>query len=585
MPKRNGAVHVAKMTRRYKGKLYTSYLLRRSFRDGDKIKHETLGNLSHLPLPVIELIRNVLRGETYLPVGQALEIVRTLPHGHVAAVLGSLRKIGLEQDLASRPCAERTLIAALITARILDPCSKLATARGLHSESSTSSLGAELEIEQASEEDLYAAMDWLLERQHRIETKLARKHLYDGCLVLYDVTSSYYTGTHCDLAKFGHSRDGRKGFPQIVYGLLCNGQGCPVAVEVFTGNTGDPTTLGSQIQKIRRRFDLERVILVGDRGLITSQRIDEELRGVEGLDWITALRAPTIKQLAEQGVVQPSLFDQQHLAEVSSPDYPGERLIVCRNPLLAEERARKRQELLQATEKKLDEIVAATQRPKRRLKGQDQIGLRVGKTINHYKMAKHFIVEITAERFSYRRDTEKIAKEAALDGLYVIRTSVPEQLLNADSSVRAYKDLAKVERAFRSLKTVDLHVRPIYHRLEDRVRAHVFLCMLAYHAEWHMRRALAPILFDDDDRDTAAAQRDSIVAPAKRSPKAERKATTKRTEDGYPVHSFQTLLKDLATLAKNRVRPHGAESAFDVVTEPTPLQRRAFELLGVTPVL
>ncbi len=584
MTKRGGAAHVAKIERRYKGKVYTNYLLRRTYREGGKVKHETLGNLSHLPEEVVGLIRAALRGEVSAGQQSALRIIRTLPHGHVSAVLGTLHKIGLEQVIASRPSRERTLVVAMIVARVLDASSKLATARGLDPETASSSLGLQLQLESVCEDELYDAMEWLQTRQNRIEGKLAKKQLSDGTLVLYDVSSSYYTGTHCSLAKFGHNRDGKKRFPQIVYGLLCNGEGCPVAIEVFEGNTGDPKTLGSQINKLRERFGLGRVVLVGDRGMITSKRIDEELRDLDGLDWITALRAETIRKLVQQGVVQLSFFDRKDLAEVTSPDYPGERLVVCRNPLLAEERARKREALLVSTEKELEKIAEATRRQKRALKGKDKIGIRVGKIINRFKVAKHFALDIGDDHFSYQRDKEKIAAEAALDGLYVIRTSVPSEQLDAESTVRAYKDLAKVERAFRSLKTVDLKVRPIYHRLENRVRVHVFLCMLAYYVEWHMRRALAPILFDDEDKKAAEALRDSIVSPAVRSATAATKDNTKRTSSGLPVHSFRTLLSDLATLAKNLVCTDGASPAqFYVLTEPTDTQRQAFRLLGLSP--
>ena len=582
MPSRNGSVHVATTTRRYKGKVYQTHLLRRSYREDGKVKHQTLGNLSHLPPDLIDTIRGRLRGE--IPPGDGqFEIVRSLPHGHVVAVLGTLRKIGLEELIASRSCSERTLVVAMIVARVIDACSKLATARELSEETASSSLGLELGIDSVSEDELYAAMDWLRERQNRIENKLAKKHLEDGSLILYDVSSSFYTGTHCTLAKFGHSRDRKKGFPQIIYGLLCNSDGCPVAIEVFEGNTGDPKTFSSQIQKVRKRFGLKRVVFVGDRGMITSKRIDEELREVDGLDWITALRADSIKKLAEQGVVQTSLFDERDLVEVSSPDYPGERLVVCCNPLLTEERARKRQELLAATEKKLNEIVAATQRKRNRLKGKDKIGIRVGKVVNKHKMEKHFILEITEASFSYRRNDEKIAAEAILDGLYVIRTSVSKEALGPESTVRAYKNLSKVERAFRCIKTVDLKVRPIFHRLDERVRAHVFLCMLAYYVELHMRHKLAPILFDDEDKELAEAVRESIVAPAKRSPKAKRKDLTKRTQDDTPVHSFRTLLQDLKTLCKNRIRTQSERSCeFYMLTQPTDVQQRALELLDLS---
>ncbi len=584
MPSRNGAVHVATTIRRYKGKTYQTHLLRRTYRDGGKVKHQTLGNLSHLPLDLIDVIRRRLRdGRPLLESYGKFEIVRSLPHGHVAAVLGTMRLLGFEGILGSRPCRERTFVEAMVVARVIDARSKLATARGLAKETAASSLGLELGLENADEDDLYRAMDWLIDRQILIEDKLAALHLEDGSLILYDVTSSFYTGTHCPLADHGHPRDGKNGYPQIVYGLMCNAAGCPIAVEVFKGNTGDPKTLASQIEKVRARFGLKHVIIIGDRGMITSKRIEDELRGVDGLDWITALRADSIKKLAAQEIIQLSFFDEKDLAVVTSPDYPGERLVVCRNPLLAEERARKRQELLQATEKALDKIVAATQRPKKPLRGKEKIGLRVGKQINHYKVGKHFVLEIGEESFSYRRDEEKIAAEAALDGLYVIRTSVAEEVLDAESTVRAYKDLSKVERAFRCLKTVDLKVRPIFHRHENRVRAHVFLCMLAYYVEWHMRQKLAAILFDDEDKDLAESMRRSIVAPAERSPSAKSKDLTKRNEAGLPVHSFRTLLQDLGTLAKNRIRLPGNETCeFYMLTRPTELQARALELLGVS---
>jgi hypothetical protein len=555
-------------------------LLRRSYREGGKVKHQTLGNLSHLPPDLIDTIRRRLRGEP-TPQGP-LEIVRTLPHGHVAAVLGTLRKLGLEAVLASRSCRERDVVVAMIVARIVSPGSKLATARRLREETAGSSLTWQLGLEEVQDAELYEALDWLLARQARIENKLAKRHLQDGTLVLYDVSGSYYTGRRSELVQFGHPRDGKKGFPQIVYGLLCNADGCPIAIEVFAGNTADPKTLGSQIAKIRKRFGVKRVVMVGDRGMITHRRIEEELRGVEGLDWITALRADTIKKLASAGTIQPSLFDQRDLAEVSSPDFPEERLIVCRNPLLAEERARKREELLLATEKKLDEIVAATTRAKRALRGKEKIGLRVGKVLNRHKVGKHFILEIEDSRFSCHRDEMKIREEAALDGIYVIRTSVESDCFTPQDAVRAYKALSKVERAFRSMKTIDLKVRPIHHWLDGRIRAHVFLCMLAYYVEWQMRQKLAPILFDDDDKEEAQRSRASIVAPAERSAAARHKEATKRTADDYPVHSFQTLLDDLATLAKHRVRLTGSETEFYQLTQATPAQQRAFELLAVT---
>lgn len=570
---------MATTTRKVKGKTYQTFLLRRNYRDGGKVKHETVGNISHLPSHIIELIRRSLRGENMAPADKLFEIRRSLPHGHVAAVLGTIRRTALEEMLASRQSDERTLVTAMIAERIIDPESKLATARRFAKETAASSLGELLGIENADEDDLYAAMDWLYERKDGIETKLARKHLDEGALVLYDGSSSHYTGSGCSLARFGKDA-GKTGFPQINYGLLCNKDGCPVAVEVVDGNIGDAKALGRQLDKLRNRFSLRRVILVGDRGSITDARIDEEIKPAHGVDWITALRAPAIKELAEQGLIQPSLFDERDLAEITSPDYQGERLIVCRNPFLAEERRRKRQDLLKATEKDLEKIVSATRRGRKRLKGKAEIGVAVGKVINHYKMAKHFKLTIAEDSFSYERKEREIEAEAALDGIYVIRTSVEASVLGSEDVVGRYKDLALVERAFRCLKTVDLHVRPIYHWRKERVVAHVFLCMLAYYVEWHMRKALAPLLFDDEDKEYARKLRTSVAAPAVRSPMAEEKDNSRRTPQGYPVHSFQTLLQDLATIAKNRVNPCGQGKAeFFMLTKPTPLQKRVFELL------
>jgi hypothetical protein len=581
MPRRNGPVHVATTTRTYKGKVYKTHLLRRSYREQGKVKHQTLGNLSHLPEHLIDLIRAELRGEA--SGGGPWRIERSLPHGHVAAVLGVLKQLEVDRLIASRRCRQRDLVVAMIVSRVLQPGSKLSCARALREETQTSSLALELGLEGVREEELYKAMDWLLERQGRIEKKLAGRHLEDGTLVLYDLSGSYYTGRSSELVKFGHNRDGKRGFPQIVYGLLCNAQGCPVSIEVFAGNTGDSNTLGSQIKKTRQRFGIARVVLVGDRGMITSRRIEEELRGVEGLDWITALRADTIKALAREGTIEPSLFDERNLAELRSPDFPGERLVVCRNPALAAERTRKRNELLAATEKKFAEIVAATRRPKRPLRGEGKIAMRVGRVRDHYRVGKHFIVEIEADRFDYRRDEAKIAAEAALDGIYVIRTSVERRLMAAEDTVRAYKDLSKVERAFRSLKTVDLKIRPIYHWLDERIRAHVFLCMLAYYVEWHLRRKLAPVLFDDEDREECESQRASIVDPAPRSQTAKAKERSKRTAEGWPVHGFQTLLDDLGTLTKNRILVGDHSASFYRLAQPTAFQRHVLDLLNVVP--
>ena len=583
MTRTSSAVHVATTKRKYKGKVYQSFLLRRSYRDGKKVKHETVGNVSHLPMHVIDLIRRALKGESFVCAEESFECVRSLPHGHVVAVLGTLKKLGLDKIIASRRSRMRDLVMAMIVARIIDPRSKLAIARGLSEQTAFSTLGEVLSVVSASEDELYAAMDWLLPRQNKIEEQLARRHLADGTLVLYDVTSSYFEGRTCPLAKLGHNRDGKKGKLQIVIGLLCSREGRPVAVEVFDGNTGDPTTVVPQIEKIRERFGLTRVVLVGDRGMITSARIREDLATVEGLGWITAIRAPAIRTLLRKGAVERSLFDEVDLAEISSEDYPGERLIVCRNPLLAAERARKRKELLEATEQELEKIVVATQRKSRRLKGEDKIALRVGKVRNKYKMGKHFELEITSDSFGYHRKVEQIAEEASLDGFYVIRTNVPAEELGPTETVTVYKGLSVVEHAFRSMKTMDLKVRPIHHRLVDRVRSHVLLCMLAYYVEWHMRQALAPVLFDDHEREAAEQARRSIVAPAQRSKAAKRKASSKRCEDGSPVHSFQTLLADLATIVRNRVQPQGrSESTFELTTTPTAVQRQALDLLGVS---
>jgi transposase len=558
-------------------------LLREGWRQGSRTLKRTLANLSDWPPEKVEALRAVLRGDYQaLASGGGFTIERTRPHGQVAAVLGMLRRLRLEPLLATKRSPEREAVVAMIAARILKPRSKLATARELRAATLTSTLGELTNSSDYDEELLYRAMDWLLPQQPRIERALAKRHLQEGTLALYDVSSTYFEGHHCPLARYGYSRDGKRDKLQITFGLLTTAEGCPVAVEVFEGNRADPATLSSVITKLRERFALKRVVLVGDRGLLTSARIRDDLVGAGALDWITALRAPQIQQLLKAGTLQLSLFDQRELAEITGPAYPGERLVACRNPLLAEERARKRQELLAATERALEEIVKATQRQRNPLRGKARIALRVGGVLGRYKMRKHFQLTIEETSFSFTRDEPSIAREAALDGLYVIRTSVPATALSSDEAVRAYKRLAQVEQAFRSLKSVDLKLRPIHHRLEERVRAHVFLCLLAYYVEWHMRKALAPILFDDHDRAAAEAARSSVVAPAQRSPQAQRKASAKLTADGTPVHSFQSLLSDLATVAKNRIVPKTNDHlSFDLVTTPTPLQQRAFELLGV----
>lgn len=557
-------------------------LLREGWREGGTTKNRTLANLSRWSPERVEALRQVLKGgRVAVPLSEAFQIVRTRPHGHVAAVVGTARRIGLEAMVDEKASRQRRLVLAMVTARIIEPRSKLATVRGLRTATLSSSLGEVLGISNADEDDLYEAMDWLLARQKRIEDTLAAKHLSEGTLVLYDVSSAALEGRHCPLGKIGYPRDGVKGRLQIVYGLLTTKEGCPVAVEVFEGNTADPTTVSAQVKKIKERFSLSKVVLVGDRGMITEARITEDLKDA-GLDWISALRAPAIRSLLEGEAIQISLFDQVRLAEVAHSDYPGERLVVCRNPAVAEERRRKREALLSSTEKLLAEIEVATRRDKRALKGKDKIGVRVGKVINRYKVAKYFETEIGEESFSYRRNEEKISAEAALDGFYVIRTSVGAEAISAEEAVRSYKRLQEVEHAFRIFNG-DLDVRPIHHRKEDRVRAHFFLCMLAHYVEWHMAQDLAPMLFAEDDPPGAEAARPSPVDPPARSASARSKARKKRTQDGDPVHSFQSLLDDLATVAANRIQPREAGiPAFDMITTPTRIQQRAFELLGVS---
>lgn len=579
--KATAACHLAEVKRTYKGTTYTTTLLRRTYREDGKVKHETLGNLSHLPAAALSLVKRSLAGEQFVS-ADGLHIERTLPHGHVAATLGMLKKLGLHQLIDAQPSRERDMVCSMIVSRVLEARSKLATARLLAEQTRSSSLSEVLGLQDIDEDDLYHAMDWLLERQPRIEKALSDRHLKGAMLTLYDVSSTYFEGRHCPLAKLGHSRDHRRDRPQIVFGLICDEQGCPVAVEVFEGNTGDPKTVGAQIKKLCERFGLERVVMVGDRGMLTSARIEQDL-GPDGVDWISALRAPQIRRLTEEGALQLSLFDQRDLAEIKSADFPNERLVACRNPLLLEERRRKRNEMLAATEKKLEVIRDAVHRTKRPLRGQDKIGLRVGLAMARTKMGKHFKVEFTDDSFHFERKQANIEQEAALDGIYVVRTSLPKREIDAESVVRAYKQLANVERAFRSIKTTDLKIRPVYHYTADRVRSHIFLCMLAYYVEWHMREALAPMLFGEDDKDAAELQRASAVAPATASSATVAKARTKRTADGTPAHSFRTLLLDLATIAHNRVRADAAGDSpvFTVITTPTSLQQRALSLLGV----
>jgi transposase len=553
-------------------------LLRESFRENGKVKTRTLANLSRWPEHKRDRLDRALRG---LPpadwdLSEAFEITRSLPHGHVAAVAGTAEKLGIAELIDPTPSRNRDLVCAMLIA----PGSKLAIARGLRAQTATSSLGVVLGVAGCDEDDLYEAMDWALERKDGIETQLAARHLANGTLVLYDVSSAALEGHTCPLGAIGHARDGVKGRLQIVYGLLCSPTGVPVAIEVFDGNTADPKTLTAQIDKLKTRFELANIALVGDRGMLTSARIRDELRPAH-LDWISALRAPQIKTLVEDGALQLSLFDEQNLFEITHPDYPGERLVCCHNPALADERARKRAELLAATENQLQAIAEATRRQRRPLRGTDKIGLRVGKVRNKFKMAKHFDLHITDEAFSFTRNQDSIAAEAALDGIYVLRTSLPDNALGRDDVVLRYKDLADVERFFRTLNS-ELDVRPIRHRLADRVRAHMFLRMLSYYISWHMKQVLAPILFQDNDKPAAAAKRANPVAPAQRSDEALNKAARKRTDDDTPVHSFTTLLADLATICANQIQPADDTPPFTMTTTPTPLQRRAFELLNIS---
>jgi hypothetical protein len=560
-------------------------LLRESYRENGKVRKRTLANLSCLSAEVVEGLKVLLRGGVAVAsASEVFSVERSLPHGHVAAVLGSARGCGAATWFSSCPQDLQPLLLAMLVARIIEPASKLATHRQLHDDTASTSLGRVLGVGQCRADDLYRALDWLHDAQPGIERRLARQHLSGSTLVLYDLTSTWLTGRCCDLAARGHSRDGKRDDPQIVFGLVCSAQGCPIAVEVFKGNTADPATVAAQVTKLKERFGIDHLAWVGDRGMLTSARIEQVLKP-EGVDWVSSLRAPQIAQLAqEHGPFQPSLFDQRNLLELSSQSFPGERLVVCRNPLLAEERARKRLELLAATEADLAKIVAATRRARNPLHGQDAIALRVGRVIGRFHMAKHFELSITQSALTYQRKTAAIDAEAALDGLYVIRTSLPAEQLDAAATVAAYKSLAHVERAFRSIKTVDLNVRPVFLYSEQRVRAHVFLCMLAYYVEWHMRERLKSMLFDDEHLDQANATRPSPVAKAVRSVHAKEKDKNKIADDGLPLHSFRTLLKDLGTLAYNVTHTHSSpDTKIVLTTRPTPLQTKAFQLLALNP--
>lgn len=548
-------------------------LLRESYREGGKVRSRTLANLSRLPAEAIELLRRALKGEQLVPLAEAVEVVASPHHGHVEAVLLAMRQLDLARCIDSRPSRERELVMAMIAARILAPDSKLATTRWWQD----TTLPAILGVKDAHEDDLYAALDWLFKRQTRIEKKLAARHLENDALALYDLSSSYFEGVTCPLAAFGHNRDGKKGKRQVNYGLLTNARGIPLAVSVFEGNTADPKTLLPQVSRLRESFSIERFVLVGDRGMITQKQVDA-LRQEDGVEWITALRPEAIRKLLHSKALQMDLFDERNLFELSHPDFPGERLVACRNPQLARRRAEKRRSLLEATARELDKVCGMVERG--RLRGKDKIGVRVGKVINQYKVAKHFRLEIEARRFAYTLDEDNIAVEAALDGIYVIRTSLDKQRLSAEDTVRSYKQLTRVERAFRSMKTMDLHIRPIYHRLETRVRAHFLLCLLAYYVQWHMLDAWRELLFCDEDQQ-AKATRDP-VAPATRSAAALHKVHTRTLDDGSEVHSFQTLLHHLSTIVRNVCRipdTHPDLPTFEVVTTANAKQHRAYQLL------
>ena len=555
-------------------------LLREGWREGNKTRKRTLANLSHWPKAKIETFRRLLRDEELVSPQDLFTTRQTLPHGHVEAILAMIRKLGLDAVIASQRSRGRDLVVAMIAQRLIAPASKLGTTREWH----TTTLAEESGVEDATENDLYAAMDWLLERKERIEKKLAGRHRVEGGLVLYDVTSSSYEGRTCPLAQFGHNRDGEKRLPIIVYGVMTDGEGRPVAVEVYAGNTGDPTTVAGQVKKLRERFGLERVVLAGDRGMLTQPQIDK-LKQHPGLGWLTALTSGAIRELVENGALPLSLLDEKNLAEITSPDYAGERLVVCHNPLLEEERRRKREALLEATEKSLAKIGKEVARRKKKPLAAAEIGVKVGKVLGRYKVGKHFDCKIGEGSFAWSRRQDAVEQEAKLDGIYGLRTSEPAERLTAEDTVRSYKSLAEVERAFRCLKGIDLLVRPIRHRTEDRVPAHIFLCLLAYYVEWRLRRAWAPLLFEDEERPEERKRRDPIL-PAKASASAQAKKRSHETVDGLPVHSFETLLAELASRAKvtYELQREDSKLTFRQAPEPTPLQARAHELIRTFPV-
>ena len=558
-------------------------LLRESYREAGQVKNRTLANLSAWPEAKVDALTRVLKGQPppAAPLEEAFEITRSLPHGHVAAVLGTARRLGLDELIDPAPSRHRDLVVAMAVAQVITPDSKLAIARGLRDQTAASSLGEVLHLGSCDEDDLYAAMDYLHDRQEQIQDALAARHLAGGTLVLYDVSSAAFEGRTCPLGAIGHPKDGVRGRLQIIYGLLTSPEGIPVAIEVFKGNTGDPATVAAQVTKVKDRFGITKVVLVGDRGMLTAARLREDVAPAH-LDWITALRAPQVKALVRGRNLQLTLFDQADLAEITSPDFPGERLVACKNPFLEAERARTRESLLAATEADLGKIAAACARTRAPLRGQDKIAVRADRVLSRRKVAKHFTIAITDDSIRYARNQDSITAEAALDGIYVLRTSVGPADLDSPQVVSSYKALAQVERAFRAFNT-DLDIRPIRHRTEDRVRAHVFLRMLSYYLSWHIQARLAPLLFTDDDKPAARAARPSPVAPAARSPQALAKAATKHTPGDLPVHSFATLLADLGTICLNTIAPADpALPGFRLVTTPTALQRQAFELLGVS---
>ena len=577
MTSRTGTAHVVTTKRNYNGKVYRTHLLRRSYREDGKVKNETLGNLSHLPDAVIDLVRRSLKGETLVSAEASFAIIGSRSHGQVEAVQLAMQRLGLASLLASKPCPERDLVQAMVASRILCPATKLATTRQWH----TSTLAQEFGVAHATEDDLYAAMDWLLAGQDRIQKKLAARHLQEDSLVLYDLSSSYFEGSHCPLAKLGYSRDGKRGTLQVNYGLLTDARGCPVAISVHPGNTADSTTFLPEVQRLREQFGIKRMVMVGDRGMISQKAIDAmgAMSPDADLAWVTALRSASIRTLVEQGHLQMGLFDERNLLEINSPDFPGERLIACRNPELARLRVHTRDALLLATQNNLQQVQARVEAGK--LAGRDKIGVAAGKVVNQYKVAKHFELVITDATFGFARNEDSIRAQAALDGLYIIRTSVPVDRMDAPTCVRTYKSLAQVERAFLSMKMMDLKVRPIHHHLEGRVRAHIFLCMLAYYVEWHMREAWRELMFADEDQ-AAKLIRDPVAA-ARRSAAARKKVLTRTLDDGSPVHSFKTLIQDLQTIVRNTCRTvkdsHDGPS-FDLITTPTPKQKHALELIN-----